>query len=52
MANSVDPRKMARSSHLDLHCLQRYLFWSTGLKRLSENANFLYSGTKRIGIFM
>ena len=29
MANSVNPDEMARSkpSHLDLHCLHRYLFW-------------------------
>ena len=36
MANSVDPDEMARyeSSHLDLHCLYRYWFWSAGLKGL------------------
>ena len=30
MANSVDPDEMAHDepSHLDLHCLQWYLFWS------------------------
>ena len=33
-ANRVDPDEMARyePSHLDLHCLHRYLFWSAGLK--------------------
>ena len=32
MANSVDPDKMAHEpTHLDLHCLQKYLSWSTGL---------------------
>ena len=37
MANSVDPDETARDepSHLDLHCLQRYLFWSVGAKRFS-----------------
>ena len=36
MANIVDPDETARyePSHLDLHCLQRYVFWSTGLKEL------------------
>ena len=34
MANSVDPDETARykPSHLDLHCLHRYLFWSARLK--------------------
>ena len=34
MANSVDPDEMASNepSHLDLHCLQRYLYWSAGMK--------------------
>ena len=34
MASSVDPDEMAHyePSHLDLHCLHRYLYWSTGLK--------------------
>ena len=29
MANSVDPDEMAHyeQSYLDLHCLQRYLYW-------------------------
>ena len=36
MANNVDPDEMAHyePSHLDLHCLQRYLSWSAGPKRL------------------
>ena len=36
MANSVDPDEKARykPSHLDLHCLQRYMFWSVWLKEL------------------
>ena len=36
MANSVYPDEMAHHepSHLDLHCLQRYLFWSAGMKGL------------------
>ena len=34
LANNVDPYEMAclEKSHLDLHCLHRYLFWSTKLK--------------------
>ena len=33
MANSVDPDETARDepSHLDLHCLHKYQFWSTNL---------------------
>ena len=36
MANSVDPNETAHHepSHLVLHCLQKYLSWSTGLKRV------------------
>ena len=36
MANSVDPDEMVsdEQSHLDLHCLQRHLCWSAGLKKL------------------
>ena len=30
MANSVDPEQ----SHLDLHCLCKYMYWSAGLKEL------------------
>ena len=34
MANTVDPDEMAHNepSHLDQHCLHRYLFWSAWLK--------------------
>ena len=34
MTNSVDPDEMAHyeSSHLDLHCLQKYMLW-----RVKEN---------------
>ena len=36
MVNSVDPDEMAHNepSHLGLNCLQKYLYWSTGLKGL------------------
>ena len=36
MPNSVDPDETApyEPSHQDLHCLQRYLYWSIGLKGL------------------
>ena len=34
MANSIDPDETGRNepSHLGLHCLQRYMFWSVGMK--------------------
>ena len=37
IANSADEDETARyePSHLDLHCLQRYLYWSVGMKRLN-----------------
>ena len=37
MANSVDTDEMAHyePSHLDLHCLQRYLYWSSVTKGLT-----------------
>ena len=37
MVKSVDPDEMAHDklSHLDLHCLHRYLFWSARLKGLN-----------------
>ena len=36
MANNVDPDEMAHyePSHLDLHCLQQYPYWSLGMKGL------------------
>ena len=38
MANSVAPDEMAHyeSSHLDLNCLHRYLFWSAWLIDMPE----------------
>ena len=36
MANSVDHGETTEPSPLDLHCLHRYLYWSTGLKRLNS----------------
>ena len=38
MANNVAPDEKARSepSHLDLHCLDRYMFCSARLKRLNQ----------------
>ena len=38
MATSIDPDDKAHHnpSHFDLHSLQRYLFWVTGLKRLGS----------------
>ena len=42
MANSVDPDDTARCepSHLDIRCLQIYLFWFAGIKGLSDVAMF------------
>ena len=42
MANSVDPDETAHyePSHLDLHCLQKYLYWSAGMKALIDHCNF------------
>ena len=34
MAKTVDPNETTRSSCLDLHCLQRYLYWYVGIKGL------------------
>ena len=37
---------MNRSSHLNLHCQQKYLFWSAGLKQLEIIFQlFLYPNT-------
>ena len=43
MANSVDSDERAHHepSHLFVHCLQKYLSWSTGLKGLNIT---LFSG--------
>ena len=46
MENSVDPDEMVHNkpSHLDLHCLHKYFFWSVrlkGLKILENNNNFM-----------
>ena len=37
MINSVNPDETAHDepSHLDLHSLQKYLFWSTGLRHIN-----------------
>ena len=39
MANSVDPDEMAHyePSHLDLHCLQKYLYWSIVMKEQKKS---------------
>ena len=41
MAKSVDPDETPRKepSHLDLHCLQRYPCWSTGMEGLTFPGN-------------
>ena len=38
MENSIDPDETAHDepSHLDLHCLHKYLFWSDRLKGLNR----------------
>ena len=59
MANRVYPDETAQyePSHQDLHCLQRYLVWSTGLKGLklsfvlpTKNGRFknISEGTQQI----
>ena len=44
MAHSVERDEMAiyEPSHLDLHCLHRYLNWYTGLKGLKHENPFIY----------
>ena len=44
-ANSVDPDETAyhKPSHLDQHCLPRYLVWSTRLKGLNDGTQQVYS---------
>ena len=44
MANSLDPDETAHNepSHLDLHCLHRYLFWSAGPKGLMKNWGYFH----------
>ena len=46
MANSEDPVETAhyKPSQLDLHCLQRYLHWTAGMKGLTEKFLFQVSG--------
>ena len=44
MANGVDPDEKAHElSHLDLHCLHGYLFWSTRLKGFVYLLSFLFA---------
>ena len=40
MANSAYPDGTARyePSHLDLHCLQRYMYWSAGMPSVPKRA--------------
>ena len=42
MVNSADPDETAhyKPSHLDLHCLQSYLYWSAGIKGLTSESGF------------
>ena len=56
-ANSVDSDEMAHyePSRLDLHCLQKYLFWSAGLKGLIDYSVYVtlngrYPGKQKIQI--
>ena len=39
MGNSVGPDETARyeRSHLDLYCLQKYLYWFVGMKGLTKS---------------
>ena len=38
IVNSVDTDE---TTHLDLYCLQRCLYWSTGFKELKTNTSFV-----------
>ena len=53
MANSVDPDETARyePSHQDLHCLQRYLYWSSGMKELKSMSVLVVKYEKVIILF-
>ena len=46
MATSVDPDETApdEPSHLDLHCLERYLYWPVGIKGLNKCVNIIAFG--------
>ena len=50
MENSVDPDDTAHYelSHLDLHCLQRGLYWSVGMKGLKGIDTFSGETTVKI----
>ena len=45
MANIVDLDETPRdeSSHLDIHCLQRYLFWSAGMHCMSVLSLYVFA---------
>ena len=50
MANNVIPEEMAHYEpfHLDLHCIQKYLSWSTGLQGFNVVFNqFMPCSTKK-----
>ena len=53
IANNVDPDETAHyePSHLKLHCLHKYSFWSTGMIRLNyQNKNNNNIRTTRRGL--
>ena len=54
MANSVDPDEMAyyKPSHLDLHCLQRYMVCSAGIKELTLVGLEFYSPINIIKVIL
>ena len=45
MANRADPDEMARyePSHLDPHCLQRYMYWSAEMNWLNPKPRLWYT---------
>ena len=49
LANSVDQDDMVhyKPSHMDLHCLQMFMFWDMGLKELISNHNTTFCGEIR-----
>ena len=50
MTNNVALDETARyePSHLDLHCLHRYLIWSARLKGLTDQTSVSEGGRKQI----
>ena len=50
MANNVASDETARDepSHLELHCFQKYLYWSAGMKELIATKEVYITGLTKI----